>query len=112
VLAALPFVVLILFMGLKPQPILDVLRPSTDRFVARARYASGQAPQVEEDGRVKVYVRPLPADVMAQADVPQEPPSAAALPSVARPGNTRPPHLQLNLPARALRPVTPPPGAP
>jgi NADH-quinone oxidoreductase subunit M len=41
--SALPFAVLVLWMGLMPQPFLDRLAPSTDRFVRRAAVGSGGA---------------------------------------------------------------------
>jgi len=93
VLAALPFVVLILVMGLKPQPILDVLKPSTDRFIARAQYAAGQGDAASEDAKVRVQVRQLPPEAMAEA-----------LPMPPRP--TLAPQPVINLPpGRALRPI-------
>ena len=41
----LPFVVLALWMGLAPQPFLDRLAPSTERFVQRAAVGRGQSTQ-------------------------------------------------------------------
>jgi NADH-quinone oxidoreductase subunit M len=63
--AALPFIVLIVVMGLRPQPILDVLNTSTERFVARAKYASGEGP--DNDQKVRVNVRQLRKQVVADA---------------------------------------------
>jgi NADH-quinone oxidoreductase subunit M len=74
--AAIPFLLLIVVMGLKPQPVLDVLNTSTARFVARAKFGSGDD-QVDER-RVKVYVRPLPS-AMAVADAAPTPVLAAPL---------------------------------
>jgi NADH-quinone oxidoreductase subunit M len=75
VLAALPFIVLIAVLGLKPQPVLDVINHSTTRYVARAKYASG-GPEVDER-KVRVYVRQLPQRVAvaeaAPAPAPQKP---------------------------------------
>jgi NADH-quinone oxidoreductase subunit M len=58
-LTALPFVILVIVMGLKPQPILDVLEPSSTRYVARAMWAADEDHQLAD--RVKVRTRPLPA---------------------------------------------------
>ncbi len=58
--AVAPFIVLIFVMGLWPQPILDVLRPSSERFVARALYGSGGNLDVS-----KVRIRVLPAPIGA-----------------------------------------------
>ncbi len=41
VMTAIPFIVLIAVMGLRPQPILDLLNPSTTRYLQRANYAKG-----------------------------------------------------------------------
>ena len=56
---AVPFVLLVLVMGLKPQPMLDVLNASTKRFIARAQWAQDEAHQDER--RTKVRVLELPA---------------------------------------------------
>ena len=56
---ALPFVALVLVMGLVPQPFLERLAPSTDRFVARAQVGvPGHNPS---DAQVRVQALPLPA---------------------------------------------------
>ena len=55
---ALPFIVLVIVMGLKPQPFLDVLEPSTNRYVARALWASDESHLNAQD--VMVNVRPNP----------------------------------------------------
>jgi NADH-quinone oxidoreductase subunit M len=60
VLAAAPLLVLIAVMGLRPQPVLDLLNPSTERFLARANYASGKADPGTEDSAVRIRVRSLP----------------------------------------------------
>ncbi len=65
VVAAVPFLVLILVMGLRPQPVLDVLNTSTERYLARAQYAAGLG--VADDSKVRVRVRQLPAVQVAQA---------------------------------------------
>ncbi len=46
-LTALPFIALVAYMGLSPQPLLDRLAPSSARFQARAALGSGEA--VSED---------------------------------------------------------------
>ncbi len=56
---ALPFVILVVVMGLVPQPFLDVLEPSTNRYVARALWAS-DASHLSES-QVKVQVRSNPS---------------------------------------------------
>ena len=57
---AIPFVALVLVMGLKPQPFLDVLEPSTHRYVARALWASDE--KHLDEGAVRVQVRSNPAN--------------------------------------------------
>lgn len=71
IIAVVPLLVLIGVMGLRPQPFLDMLNPPTERFLARAQYASGVTDSVTEDAKVRVRVRPLP------------PPSAVAVAEVA-----------------------------
>jgi NADH-quinone oxidoreductase subunit M len=67
-LAALPFIILIVVMGLRPQPFLDVLNTSTERFVARAQFASGQG--TDDEAKVRVNVRRLSPRAVAAAEVP------------------------------------------
>jgi NADH-quinone oxidoreductase subunit M len=57
-IAVAPLVALVFYMGLRPQPILDVLAPSTDRFLARAWYA--RSPDAVPDAAAQVTVMPLP----------------------------------------------------
>jgi NADH-quinone oxidoreductase subunit M len=57
--AAVPFLVLIAVMGLRPQPVLDVLNHSTARFLARTQVGQGQVNR-EDERRLRVYVRQLP----------------------------------------------------
>ncbi len=71
--AALPFIVLILVMGLRPQPFLDVLNTSTERYIARAKYASGEG--ANDDAKVRVNVRQLPRVAVADAAVPAPAPT-------------------------------------
>ncbi len=56
---ALPFVILVIVMGVKPQPFLDVLQPSTDRYIARALWASGRGHETENEVRVRVRAKPI-----------------------------------------------------
>jgi NADH-quinone oxidoreductase subunit M len=79
--AAIPFLVLIVVMGFKPQPILDVLNPASERFVARAKYASGEGNI--DDSKVRVQVRTLPSSQVAAAmAVPTMPDSAQLRPFI------------------------------
>jgi NADH-quinone oxidoreductase subunit M len=54
----LPFLVLVLVMGLMPQPFLNRIAPSTDRFISRATFGAPGTP-VNEDA-VRVTVQGLP----------------------------------------------------
>ena len=73
--AVAPFLALIVVMGLRPQPILDMLASSTERYVARAQYATATGDAGQEDGRVRVRAIPMPAGAVAQAQpAPQPPP--------------------------------------
>lgn len=92
--AAVPLLVLIVVMGLKPQPVLDLLNPSTERFIARANYASGKGDIGSEDQKVRVWVRELPPKVVVA--------NAAAPMPFARPRLM--PARDLALPAGALNP--------
>lgn len=75
VLTTLPLLLLIVVMGLRPQPILDLLNTASERFVARARVGVGPA---SDDQKVRVFVRELPSRPVAQA------PAALPLPSLAQ----------------------------
>jgi NADH-quinone oxidoreductase subunit M len=76
-LTVLPFIILVGVMGLMPQPFLDRLAPSTDRFLARARVGNPGA-EVQDD-QVRVEVMSLPPSVTAAA--PSAPVPLAAVPS-------------------------------
>jgi NADH-quinone oxidoreductase subunit M len=76
-LTVLPFVVLVLVMGLMPQPFLDRIAPSTDRFLARARV--GTPGTSVQDDQVRVEVMSLPPSTTAAA--PSAPVPLAAVPS-------------------------------
>lgn len=90
-IAAIPFLALIVLMGLKPQPILDVLETSTTRYLARAAYGKPES----NDDAVRVKVRPLPRLVVADAE----------------PDPLRAPVADAQLAPRMLRPRTPAPAA-
>ncbi|HEY1087343.1 MAG TPA: NADH-quinone oxidoreductase subunit M [Archangium sp.] len=79
-IAAVPFILLIVVMGLRPQPFLDVLNTSTERYVARAQYAAGQG---SDDAKVRVIVRQLPRTAVAEVAPAQ--PSMIAPQAFARP---------------------------
>ncbi len=70
--AAVPFLILILAMGLKPQPILDVIKPSTDRFIARAGWGTSGV----EAKNVLVDVRGVPPKLARVAAVAPGSPAA------------------------------------
>jgi NADH-quinone oxidoreductase subunit M len=89
---ALPFVVLVIVMGLRPQPILDVLEPSSNRYVARALWASDDS-HVDES-LVQVRTRQLPPNLPGS------------------PTQNMPPVLGAAAPAPALLPLQPAPGTP
>jgi len=66
--AALPFLALIVVMGLMPQPFLDRLNPSSERFVARAAFGDGASGISEQ--QVLMPVMPLSEVPAAAAPVP------------------------------------------
>jgi NADH-quinone oxidoreductase subunit M len=81
-----PFLVLVLVMGLMPQPFLDRLAPSTERFVARASVGTPGA--TPDDAKLPIEVLPLPrAETAAAPSHPSSP--LAAAPTVA-PSTSRP----------------------
>ena len=61
---ALPFVVMVLVMGVLPGYFLDRLQPSTQRYVARAQVGL-DVQQRDEDTRVTVAPLPTPSPVAA-----------------------------------------------
>jgi NADH-quinone oxidoreductase subunit M len=61
---ALPFVVMVLVMGVLPSFFLDRLQPSTQRYVARAQVGL-DVQQRDEDTRVTVAPLPSPSPVAA-----------------------------------------------
>jgi NADH-quinone oxidoreductase subunit M len=64
-----PFLVLVLVMGLMPQPFLDRLNPSSQRFITRANLgAPGSNVQPSE---VRISVMDLPATDLAAAPTAQ-----------------------------------------
>lgn len=95
ILAAVPLLILIAVMGLRPQPFLDMLNPSTERFIARAQYASGKAVDASlEDMKVRVKVMQLPPRLAVVADAAPMP-----TPRFLPPGRI--------LPVAAMNPQTP-----
>lgn len=93
--AALPFVLLIAIMGLRPQPFLEVLNTSTARFVERAQFASGEG--TSDEMRVRVRVRQLPPGALAQAAAQPRPQQPDALP--------RPRLMQPVVPTQPIQPM-------
>lgn len=81
IIAAIPLLALIAIMGLRPQPFLDMLNPSTERFLARAQYGSGKTDPTTEDSKVRVMVRQLPAKVAVADSAPAQPPMPRFLPT-------------------------------
>ena len=80
-----PFLALVLVMGLMPQPFLDRLAPSTNRFIARASVGTPGA--TPDQSQLPIQVMPLPEKTAA---APSRPPSPlAAVPAAALP-NPRP----------------------
>ncbi|WP_224361307.1 complex I subunit 4 family protein [Hyalangium versicolor] len=81
-ITAAPFLALVLIMGLKPQPFLDRIAPSTNRFIARASVGTpGATPDASQ---LNVEVMPLPEKTAAAPSAPSSPLAvvpAAALPS-------------------------------
>ncbi|MDP3151079.1 MAG: NADH-quinone oxidoreductase subunit M [Archangium sp.] len=77
--AALPFIVLIAVMGLRPQPFLDVLNTSTERYIARAKFAAGDG--TSDERLVRVNVRQLPRVAVAQAPAPTPMPEGMVRPA-------------------------------
>jgi NADH-quinone oxidoreductase subunit M len=63
---AAPLVLLVFVMGLLPQPFLDRLEPSTNRFIARATF--GAPGGTTNEDAVRIRVRELPAKVADGAD--------------------------------------------
>jgi NADH-quinone oxidoreductase subunit M len=62
---AAPFAVLALVMGLVPQPFLDRLSPSTERYLARAQFGQRDIP-TDEAVRITVMdLPPLPPEIVA-----------------------------------------------
>jgi NADH-quinone oxidoreductase subunit M len=81
-----PFLALVLVMGLQPQPFLDRLAPSTDRFIARASVGNPAMTQADPL-MLKVEVQPLPTETAAAPARPRNPLAAAtaAVPSPSQP---------------------------
>jgi NADH-quinone oxidoreductase subunit M len=60
-----PFLVLVLVMGLMPQPFLDRINPSSERFITRANL--GAPGTSVRPGEVQISVMELPASNLAAA---------------------------------------------
>ncbi|MGO8969280.1 MAG: complex I subunit 4 family protein [Myxococcaceae bacterium] len=71
-LTACAFMVVVLWMGLQPQPLLDRIAPATQRFVARAQLGTPDASRVR-DSDIRVLVPPIEG----AAPSPSVPPLAA-----------------------------------
>ncbi|MGV3625290.1 MAG: complex I subunit 4 family protein [Archangium sp.] len=101
--ASIPFLVMIVVMGLRPQPFLDVLNPASERFVARANYAAGGT----DDAKVRVGVRELPKTIAQVAPLQMQPvpqlPTPANRPEILRP--SRP--MVIKPAQQQLQPATP-----
>jgi NADH-quinone oxidoreductase subunit M len=84
-----PFLVLVLVMGLMPQPFLDRIAPSTDRFIARASVGTPGA--TPDDSKLNIEVMPLPREDAERASAAPSLPSSplAAVPAVV-PSTSRP----------------------
>jgi NADH-quinone oxidoreductase subunit M len=80
-----PFLVLVLVMGLMPQPFLDRIAPSTDRFIARA--SVGNPTLTPSENLLRVEVQPLPTETAAAPTRSRNPLAAAtaAVPSPSQP---------------------------
>jgi len=62
---ALPLVLLVFVMGLKPQPFLDVLSPSVERYVARVHQARPNPEgKTLSNEALRIHVRALPGPKM------------------------------------------------
>jgi NADH-quinone oxidoreductase subunit M len=75
-LTAWAFMLIVLYMGLQPQPLLDRIAPATDRFVARAALGTPASAKVK-DADVRVTVPPVEG---APAPLPPAPVTAMAVP--------------------------------
>ncbi|HVG62618.1 MAG TPA: NADH-quinone oxidoreductase subunit M, partial [Hyalangium sp.] len=76
-----PFLALVLVMGLRPQPFLDRLAPSTNRFIARASVGTPGA--TPDQSQLQIQVMPLPAKTAAAPSRPSSP--LAVVPAAATP---------------------------
>jgi len=75
-LIAWAFMVIVILMGIAPQPLLDRIAPATDRFVARAMLGTPDSVRVK-DTDVRVTVPPVEG---APPLVPLAPVTAMAVP--------------------------------
>ncbi|MBI3182694.1 MAG: NADH-quinone oxidoreductase subunit M [Myxococcales bacterium] len=86
--ASLPLVGLVLLMGLYPQPFLERLSPSSERFLARAQYATARVHLSDE--AVRMRVAELPAAKGPVPAPPPPPPLAQPAPPPAPPDGPHP----------------------
>ncbi len=107
-LSAAPFVVLVLVMGLWPQPFLDRLEPSTERYVARAMFGAGEA--YKDEAGVRMEVAPLPEKQASPTVAAPPPPPRAARPDALRPLPGR--FMMMDMPAPDLPGPTAPAANP
>jgi NADH-quinone oxidoreductase subunit M len=70
-----PFLILVLVMGLMPQPFLDRINPSTERFITRANLGAPGSRVQASDARISVMGLP-PADLAAAPNAPTTGPLA------------------------------------
>ncbi len=70
------FMLIVLYMGLQPQPLLDRIAPATDRFVARAALGTPASAKVK-DSDVRITVPPVEG---APTPLPLPPVTAMAVP--------------------------------
>ncbi len=89
-LTAAPLILLIAVMGLMPQPILNVIAPSTRHFVNRYEFSAH--PGKVTEAQVRMQVREFPGDATAMAAPAAAPaPLQAVLPMPPPPGESPPP---------------------
>lgn len=78
-LTALPLVLLVFLMGLQPQPFLEVLSPSVERYVARVHHARPNPDgKTLENEALQMHVRTLPNWQAERASATLHPPPSQA----------------------------------
>ena len=76
-LTAWAFMLIVLYMGLQPQPFLDRIAPATERFVARALLGTPDSARVK-DADLRVTVPPVEGAPLPT--IPLAPVTAMAVP--------------------------------